>query len=353
MQFEQALGTLSLLYKNAPNDENYLLSTAACYESLGQSKKAAAFYEQLITQNDSHNIAKNRLAQLYKKRGLYKEALVLYIQLIASDRSNAYYHKQRAYLALQLGDIQQGLFSYQDALTYNSNDLDALFGLAKIYLEIRYYEAVDSLIEIGLEQDFEHMPLRTLALNSAYRQNDFSRLKEQALENFKISNDSSAYPLKLLAIAHYHLGAYAESIKCFDRLKIKEEQTEVVCNYLGLAHFELGQFRESEKYFAQALELGISAKTGNYHRYLGLNQHQLGDYKGSIDSFEKAYEFESDPLLFYYIGRSYDELYADKEPAKKFYLKFLEEKEAGESPYSTYVEERLTQFKKIEHFKNE
>ena len=63
MQFDQALRSLNLLYANDKESEYYLLTSAYCYENLGQSKKAQEQYEALILVNDSHNIAKVKLAQ--------------------------------------------------------------------------------------------------------------------------------------------------------------------------------------------------------------------------------------------------------------------------------------------------
>ena len=351
MQFDKALISLEEIYKQGKDEEYYLLNTASCFENLGQTKKAAELYEKLIALNDSHTIAKSKLAQLYKNKGLYRASLELYQNLIESDRSNSYYHKQRAYLALQLGNIQQGLFSYQDAITYNPEDIEAIFGLAKIYLEIRYYPATDSLVELALKLDPDHIPLRILAANSAYRQEKYATMKEHIEANFRISKDSSAYQLKLLGIANYHLGNYSQSIHCLKRMEIKEEPTELIYNSMGLAYFENGNHQESEASFSKALKLAISNKTGAYYSYLGLNQHILKEYNRAVESFKKSYEYKEDPLMFYYIARSYDENFADKKPAQKYYERFLAESPEKDSPFTTYSEERLSQFKTIEHFK--
>jgi len=353
MQFDKALKSLDQIYENNKDAEDYLLTSAYCYENLGNSKMAVEQYQKLIASNDSHNIAKNKVANIYRKKGLYQDALELYYQLIEADRSNAYYHKQKGYLSLQLSDIQGALFSYQDALTYSPNDVEALFGLAKIYLEIRYFQATDSLVDLALKLDPKNIPLRILGANSAYRQENYHTVKEHIEENFRISKDSSAYQLKLLGIANFHLGDYAGSIHCFELMGAKEETTEFIYNYLGLAYFEKGHFTESEAAFQKALKLAISDKTGAYYSYLGLNQHHLKNYDAAVVYFQKAYQFEEDPLMYYYIARSYDEHYADKKPAQKYYERFLEASPEQENPFTTYSGERLSQFKTIKHFKDE
>lgn len=353
MQFDQALQSLNLLYTHDKEAEYYLLTSAYCYENLGQSQKAQKQYEALIAANDSHNIAKVKLASLYKNQGLYQPALKLYQQLLEADRSNAYYHKQKAQISLQLSDVQGALFSFQDAITYSPNDVEAIFGLAKIYLEVRYYAATDSLVDLALKHDSSNIPLRILGANSAYRQEKYNTVKEYIEENFRISKDSTAYQLKLLGIANFHLEKYRASIHCLERMILKEEPSELIYNYLGLAYFEKQQYAESEKAFTKALRKAISDKTGAYYSYLGLNQYHQQNYTMAVISFEESFHFKKDPLMYYYIARSYDDKFADKKPAQKYYERFLAASGEDENPFVTFSEERLSQFKTVDHFKNE
>ncbi len=351
MQFDKALESLNQLYADNKDDEYYLMTSAYCYENLGQNGKAQAQYQALIAANDSHNIAKVKLATLYKKRGLYKPALALYRQLLEVDRSNAYYHKQRAQISLQLSDIQSALFSYQDALSYSPTDVEAFFGLAKIYLEIRYYSATDSLVALALQLDPNNIPLRILGANSAYRQENYNTVKELIEENFRLSKDSSAYQLKLLGIANFHLNNYATSLKCFERLELKEEPTELIYKYRGLAYFETKEYSQSEKAFKKALLEAVSDKTASYYYYIGLNHFHLEEYDAALISFKESFHFEKDPLMFYYIARSYDEKFADKSSAQEYYERFLAANYKAENPFVTYSKERLSQFKTANHFK--
>ncbi len=351
MQFDQALQSLNLLYAHDKQAEYYLLTSAYCYENLGQSQKAQKQYEALIAANDSHNIAKVKLASLYKNKGLYQPALKLYQQLLEADRSNAYYHKQKAQISLQLSDVQGALFSYQDALTYSPNDVEAIFGLAKIYLEVRYYVATDSLVELALKLDPNNIPLRILGANSAYRQENYNTVKEYIEENFRISKDSTAYQLKLLGIANFHLEKYAASIHCLERMRMKEDPSELTYNYLGLAYFETKQYAKSEEAFKKALQKAISGKSGSYYYYMGLNHFNLEDYDAALMSFKESFYFKKDPLMFYYIARSYDEKFADKTSAQQYYERFLEASGESENPFVTYSKERLSQFKTADHFK--
>jgi tetratricopeptide (TPR) repeat protein len=351
MQFDRALETLDAIFKDNKDAEYYLLTSAYCYENSGNSAQAVAQYKRLIARNDSHNIAKNKLANIYKQKGLYKEALELYYQLTKADRSNAYFHKQRAQVSLQLSDIQGALFSYQDALTYSPKDVEAIFGLAKIYLEVRYYRATDSLVNLALKLDPRNIPLRILAANSAYRQEHYNTVKEHIEENFRISQDSSAYQLKLLGIANYHLKKYQASIHCFDRMGAKEETTEFVYNYLGLAHFEMGDYAESEAAFKKALHKALSSKSASYYYYIGLNNFNLQEYDAALMAFKESFYFKKDPLMFYYMARSYDEKFSDKKAAQQYYERFLAASGKAENPFVSYSQERLSQFKTVDHFK--
>ncbi|PTM03625.1 MAG: hypothetical protein DA405_09860 [Bacteroidetes bacterium] len=351
MQFDQALRSLNLLYANDKESEYYLLTSAYCYENLGQSKKAQEQYEALILVNDSHNIAKVKLASLYKNQGLYRPALDLYSQLLKADRSNAYYHKQKAQISLQLSDVQGALFSSQDALTYSPHDVEAIFGLAKIYLEVRYYRATDSLVDLALKLEPNNIPVRILGANSAYRQENYTIVKEHIEENFRISKDSTAYQLKLLGIADFHLKKYAASIHCLERMILKEDPSELIYNYLGLAYFETQQYAESEKAFTKALRKAISDKTGAYYSYIGLNQYHQQNYTMAVISFEESFHFKKDPLIYYYIARSYDEQFADKKPAQKYYERFLATSREADDAYTNFSKERLSQFKTADHFK--
>lgn len=156
-----------------------------------------------------------------------------------------------------------------------------------------------------------------------------------------------------MGIANFHLEKYAASIYCLERMALKEEPAELIYNYLGLAYFERQQHAKSEAAFKKALQKAISDKTGAYYSYLGLNQYHLENYAAAIKSFQESYRFKEDPLMYYYMARSYDDKYADKKPAQKYYERFLAESAEAENPFVSFSEERLSQFKTADHFKKD
>jgi tetratricopeptide (TPR) repeat protein len=276
-----------------------------CYRSLGDYRKAIAYYEQALAIDDETGDRKGKgyrlgaLGAAYNSLGDYRKAFAYYEQALAiadeiGDR------KVKGYRLGGLGDSYYGLGDYQKAI---ANFEQAL--------------AIDD--EIG---DRKGKGYRLGALGTAYNSlGDYRKAiayYEQALAIADEIGDRKGKRDRLgrLGYAYNSLGDYRKAIAYFEQsLAIYEEIPNkpgkvYVLGALGNAYNSLGDYRKATTYYEQALaivqEIGDKKGKGNCLGALGTAYNSLGDYLAAIAYYEQALviyeEIPNKPGKVYVLG---------------------------------------------------
>ncbi len=349
-RFEAALGALNACFEQDTSNTEYLRKKALCYYKLGRFQEAEATYYAIL-ETDSNNVnALNQLGVIYSNQSNYRAAVEQYERLSAIDTANSYYHKVLGSLFYKLKVIDYAMGHDQLALELNPNDVEAIAHLTKIYQSMEQYELADELIVKGLELDSSNATLYHYQLKSAYRQHNYAGVLGSAQYLMQLEQDTSAYLLKMMGIAHFHTGDYALSASLLEKVVDNDKAKEQLHYYIGLAYREMGDAETSEKHFEQAIENGISDNISIYYTNLAIAFEEQGNYAEAIRAYQMAYKSSQNKILLYHLARNYDAYYGDKETALRYYEKYLEANDTGNVRFKDYSKHRISEIKEVIHF---
>lgn len=335
-QFEEAIQSLNICLKSDSNNQDLLYKLAFCQAKLGRLKQAKNSYS-IILSLDSNNIkALNQIAVIYANESNYEAATEQYKRLLQIDSLNAYYNKQIAELALKSGKIEDAILHFKKSNQLNPLDIETISSLCEIYQAIKFYDAADSLTNLGRMLDSTNIKLILFQAKSAYRQKKYEAVVENINALFKLKTDTSINELKLLGVSYFQIKKHNKAIALLNQALELEQDSEIIHYYLGLAYKEAGNLESSVYHFEKAIDSGVSNNIASYYTNLAIVFEEKGEYPESIKAYQSAYKSSYNKILLYHLARNYDTYYKDKNTAIDY--------------YKDYSKHRISELKKVIHF---
>jgi tetratricopeptide (TPR) repeat protein len=322
---------------------------AMCYYKLGQLQKAESYYEKVLSRTEKDITAINQLAKIYAQKADYKQCMLQYEKLIAIDSSNSYYHKQMAIYAKKDNQLKKTFAHLGIAHHLNPDDISVIHKLTTFYLGLDQLDMAEKYMAKGLTLDSTHAPLLGVQAKLAYAKKDYSAVVHTINQCLRHQNDTTAYQLKLLGIAYFHLKENARSIECLKKAMAIQE-TEVIHYYLGLNYKETGILGKSTLHFEKAISIGITDHIATYYSALATVLEENGDYQASIKAYQTAYNYSQNKVILFHLARNYDTYYADKQPALAYYEKYLSHNDTGNLELMNYSQYRISEIRDHLHF---
>ncbi|PCJ26998.1 MAG: hypothetical protein COA97_04705 [Flavobacteriales bacterium] len=349
-QFNKAIEYLNHCYRDDTENIDYLKKIALCNYKLGRLQSAKKIYLKILTKDSINISVLNQLAIIYLKESNYKKSQEQYQKLINIDASNSYYHKKIAEIYLKKADIENSIFHFEKAHLYNPSNIEVIVELSRIYLGLKFYVIVDSLLSKGRVLDATNVKLILYQAKSAYMQKNYPSVINNVNQILTSAKDTSAYLLKLLGISNFHVKNYQNAIVILEKITDDNKQSEIIHYYLGLAHREAGNINNSIKYFEKAINKGISNNISTYYTNLAVSLEEKGMFKESINAYQAAYKSSKDKILLYHLARNYDSYYKNKKTALKYYEMYLAKNDTGNVKFKNYSKHRISELKQIIHF---
>lgn len=349
-QFERAAQAYKMCCNDRTKSAYCWKKLAQCQVQLGRYAEARETYNAVL-ESDSNDVStRNQLARLYRKTGDEKRARALYYGLVLSDSTNAYYHRQVADCAMNLGDILSALGHLQSAHRLSGENIAVITDMARIFYGLDALAAADSVIALGYAVDSTYAPLLLQGVKSSYRQKKYDAVVQHVDRILRTTRDSSAYLLKLLGVSAFHTGDQERAIETLRTVIARGQESEVVYYYLGLALRETGRTAESASAFQSAIEAGTSKNLDNYYTDMAVAFEEMGDHQSAIRAYQAAYKSSGNEILLYHLARNYDAYYKDKKTALRYYERFLAANDSNSNIYTDYTEHRINELKEVMHF---
>ncbi len=337
-ELDEAIRAYERLIEQEPTDRFVLSTLADLYVLQGQLEQAAHLYERLIKEYGSSSQLRFNLGVLYGRLGQYSSAIQelsramelapdsIEIRVVLGltyelnnqlDKAAAhfedairldplnprlYLHAARVYASQQR--TKEAIDEYETALDLAPNDLEALFGLVRLWLVDKQYAKAQHVIGEKLPNAAQPADLY-LMLGVVYREADAPAEALRAFERAVALNGTSAQ-------AHFYLGAQ------LDRLQRKQEARQELrrtieldpnhadaLNYLGYLDAEAGvNLKEAKALIERAVAL--DPDNGAYLDSLGWVSYQLGELDEAIRQLERAATLlDTDPTVFDHLGDAY------------------------------------------------
>lgn len=335
-------------YKQYSNAAAVYAKIARAYSAIGNFGEAIENYKNSVEANPDNALLKFEYAQLLSKLKKYKEASVLFEELIYIDYRNPNYHYQQG-VALEKQRDSTAMNRFMSAYELDNTHQKAIFKIAKHHLIKRNHEISHKYIDKGLESYTNNVELISLKAQNYYHQNYYRK----AITWFKKLLDlgeSSEFIHEKLSICHAEFSDYEDAI--FHRKEVlKYNPTDATSMYvIGTYYQRLNDFENAEKYINQYLVLQDVPLNAEY-RTLGTVLNRQKKHEEAIKAFQRAVkEDPSDIFTRFIIIRTKDEYYADKDAVIKLYENFLIKYK--DAPFSRLAQMRLKELKEAK-FLNE
>ncbi|MBO7370411.1 MAG: tetratricopeptide repeat protein, partial [Campylobacter sp.] len=219
-KYNQALGEISKLDKKYKSEENILIFTGNCYDSLGKKEIAKSFYRKAYKKNKQSQAALLNLAIIY--------------------------FEQKKYMLSK--------FYIKKLLHINSKNYNSITLLGNIYKEKKQYEKAIKLYQkaIGIEKNFY-----TANINLAdiyYQQKKYSQAYAHAKKAL-ISEPQKAEGIKLFAEISIENFQPDDAILYLEKLAKKTNADYWIYNLLSQLYMQQKKYETSIKAAQKAVEI--------------------------------------------------------------------------------------------------
>jgi tetratricopeptide (TPR) repeat protein len=343
--YDNAIKAYSKSIKLDSNLTQAYISIGDCYNELGNPGKALSVYEKVFTSDSTNIKAGLKLASTLAGLQKYQYASDIFTKIAVSDSSNSYIYRQLGLCAEKLDTIGYGAQKYDTlslpvkyylkALHLNNNDMISVRQLVNYYVKQKWTGAAIYFLKNRIEKDPDSPILNTL-LGDVY----FSGGKYvEALHNYSVSmrnGDTTEYLLQKTGIAHYLNAVKMDSMEVIRKnvgytlaVNILEkslllEDNPVTYYYLAQAEQKLGNYKESIDYFNKAIKIIIPGFLPEIYLHLGECYSSLYNYTEMLKSYKAAYLMDPDKsALLLYIAEVYEMNMSDKTSAVAYYKEYL------------------------------
>lgn len=240
--------------------DNYAvhLRLGADYVRLGELEKAIEELN-LVLEYDSHNVqARYLLALVYATRKDFDKAALEYESILPSlskaDPENVEIYSYLGQRYYSQKKYEKAITQYELILSLNQSDVDVLFLLGSLYLEVgnrsKAIELFSRAIMIDPENDNCLNSLGYTYAEDGVRLDEAQELIEKALS---IDKDNGAY-LDSLGWVYYQKKKYYKALEYFQKADYYLKDP-VIYEHLGDVYYQLNKKEDARKYWELSLEL--------------------------------------------------------------------------------------------------
>lgn len=314
---------------------------------LGLMSKAKKYFHSIELDLEYFKAAAISLSNIYEQQDNIPKAIKYNTRLRDSFPDNPIYHRKIANLFIKASLPKEAFVSYAKALDLNPDDVITIRGITELFISNEQYSTADSLLAHGLSIDETNVGLSLLRARNYYKQQDY---ENTVITLRKLTGviDFSNYYNKMMGYSLLQIDSVDLSIRYLEKSLVNEGDPEYAHYYLSNA-YELKEDKESALFHLEkAIEAGTSGGLHSYHRNKARILNGENQTKEAIKAYEWAYKLRQDPILLFYLARASDKYYKDKSIAIRYYDRYIKSSDDNDE-YKKYSKDRRRYLKEIQH----
>jgi len=310
-----------------PSDAKIHDLIGRAYEEQGMTSEAIEAYTSAIRWNPLNHPIQLKLGSLYYKQQNYDASIAVLKNVISKDSTlmQAYYLMGRSYI--KKTEFDSAISVSTQAVALDSVHFPNLLNLGVAYFNLDMFDEAVKILEHAIQLSPRSNEARYFLGQTYYHLDE----KFNAINQLETrASTSSAYrlrALKTLVMITYYL---EDTQKC---ISTAEEYLSIKTNeYLSFVHYYLaralsdeGRHGEADEEFKKTVKLSNLPFINSTYFFRGLNYYYQKNYPRAIVLYKKALTL--DPKFgyaLYNLAIAYDDYYKDKQPAIRYYEKFLQ-----------------------------
>ncbi len=332
----------------AQQDEVYE-KIAKAYLALGNYDGALKNYDSALHAFPEDALIKYDFAKLLARSKKLNDAEVLFNELVYLDYKNPNYHYELGLVMEQQGD-STAMNRFHTAFQLDKTHQKAIHKIAKQLLVKRKHDQSLSYINTGLESYANNVELISLKALNYYWMEDY---KEAAIwfEKLVALGESSQFIHEKLSFCYAEQVQYEKAIVHANRAVNFDPKDATNLYILGQLYERVKNYASAEEWITKSLEIMDRPLNAEYTKLATvLNQQQK--YKEAIVALQNAVkENPQDEMAQFFLVRTKDEYYADRDSKIKVYEGFIDK--FPKSVYLPYANRRLQELKEEKFMKAE
>lgn len=337
------------MYKSHDNVVEVYDKIAKSYLAIGNLDAALDNYRKSVDVQPENTLVKFEYGKLLLRTKNYKDASKVFEELIYIDYRNPNYHYQMGVALERLND-STAYNRFFAAYDLDNNYQKAIVKIAKTNLIKRRHVLSHKYIDKGLESYSKNVELISLKAQNYYYQQYY----DKAITWFNTLlqlGESTDFIHEKLSISYAEQSNYEKAIE--HRLKVlKNNPLDAASMYVIGGYYErLNDFENAAKYISKSLAVQ-NKPLHNEYRQLGTLYNRQKQYDKALEAFQNALkEDPTDTFAKFYIVKTKDEYYADRDLVKKLYKDFVNNH--SESPFARFAKMRLKELEEESFLKED
>lgn len=336
-------------YKSYDKPSDVFEKMAKAYVALGNYDEALTNYGKALETNPDNVFLKFDYAKLLSSTKKFKEASILFEELIYRDYKNPNYYYELG-VVLEAMQDSTAMNRFRSAFDLDRTHQKAIYKIAREFLVQRDHEASLKYIAIGLETYQNNVELISLKAQNYYWLEDY-RESAKWFERLIELGESSQFIHEKLAFCYAKHYNYKKAIEQGE-LALKYDPKNFINLFIQGQMYEGAEdFENAAKYMALALEIRDIPLDGEYRR-LGYVLNRQGKHKEAIDALNKSLKINpNDQMSQFYMLMAKDRYYKDVETRLKLYEDFHSKN--PKSNFNYWVERRIKELKEEKFLKSD
>jgi len=307
----------------------------------------AKHYFHLWEKADSNNVyCLTQLATIYENQKNLPKAIKYYSILKKMDENNPLFYRKLGRLFRQAGEVGDAFKNYSFALAKNPHDLLSIQGIGDMLIENRQAEAADSIYSIGLSIDSENPSMIFGLAKAKYMQQQYDSVVFVMMKTRGLV-DLNTYYSRMLGYSYLKVDSFDLAIRHLTLSISDVASNENSYYYLARAYEKKEELKSALHYYQKAIDEGLSESLGEYHRNMARIHEKEDNLSEAIHHYKEAHRFSSLDEYLYYLARTCDIYYKDKNIAIRYYQKYIK---SNHDIYDDYAKARSRYLKEQMHF---
>ncbi|MEG2338959.1 MAG: tetratricopeptide repeat protein, partial [Clostridium sp.] len=291
------------------------------YDKMGKAKMSLESYEEAIDcfnniidkEEESHQYI-YRVAQCYEAMKIYDKALENYTNAIEEDVNNEVYYNSRGCLYATLKRYEESINDFEKAATLRDDVVQYKYNLALSYKEIgsthKTIELYEKILEAEGDNEYILLTLGKLCINTE----NIEKANKCFMKIIEI-NKGNKEAYYYLGYIRYFENKFEDAIE-YINISMDGDENESSLLLRARCYLESYNYKDAISDFSKLID---RSSIPDYYFYRGMAKASLKDYKGSVDDYTLAIEFDpNDGQMYISRGAAYKSMGKYKEAIQDY-----------------------------------
>ena len=316
---QKALPYFQKCYQLSPVDISNLSYLSKTYSNLGQPTRAIQILKQASKIDSTRKDILNELGKILYREDHYQKADSVYEILTTLQLDNANNPLMRARCATKQDSIEQANYYYARAYKIDSCHVKILFEYARNLFQLDSLPQARTRINQAIRIESRDWHLYRLKGDIHFEQKQYHAAILAYLDAIS-RGDKLISTYKKLGFSYYLIKNYSKCVDAFQTVLDVKDDDPIIYYYMGICFQEMNDLELAIHHLKKAIQCLEPDFLGDIHTTLASCYHEADCFPEAIQHFRQALKLtDKKEEIYYQMANLYDDYYADKSVALRYY----------------------------------